>query len=62
MTQSLVPKGSWMSKQPIEEREPGEMSLQPGPHANAQLIQKESSVETRSTKLYMLISQHHSQL
>lgn len=29
MTQSLVPTGSWMLEEPAEEREPGEMSLQP---------------------------------
>ena len=31
MTQSLVPTGSWMLEEPVEEREPGEMSLQPVP-------------------------------
>lgn len=56
MTQSLVPKGSWMPEEPVEEREPGEMSLQPGTHTKAQLIQKESAMKTCSAKLYMLIS------
>lgn len=46
MTQRLVLEGAWMPKQPVEECEPGEMSLQPGPHTTAQLIQKESSMET----------------
>ena len=31
MTQSSVPTGSWMLEEPVEEREPGEMSLQPVP-------------------------------
>lgn len=56
MTQSLVLKVSWMPKQPVEECEPGEMSLQPGTHTMAQLIQNESSMETCWAKLYMLIS------
>ena len=46
MTQSLVLEGAWMPKQPTEECEPGEMSLQPGTHSTAQLIQNESSMET----------------
>lgn len=56
MTQNLVLKGSWTSEQPVEEHEPGEMSLQPGTQTNAQLILKESLMKTCSAKLYMLIS------
>lgn len=54
--QSLVPEGSCVPKQAIEEPEPGKMSLQPGILPTAQLTQKESLIKTCWAKLYMLIS------